>query len=305
MRQAALWTLAGLAVTLIVVAAAFVLPHWTRLSLLQLADLRDAQAVLRLCVAMLTRLTWFPILHDTFTRMWVELVRWEPSAAWGVVLRWRRATRRRASLVLVGRGRLARTAGARCRQRAALRLPHPRARGADRDGPRPTRGLLPAEAARYHAAARLLLALAGDSLPRLHNRWADRRVCRFSTRSGRACAGPRRSRLVLGIVVIVDLAPRSRPSWRPAPLEPDRGRPARPRTDEPGSRAVRTVGARPDIQELSTRRRLLGRALPPETLVQGKLANGLSLENRIRPVFIGHGFGNYATASGATMCDIF
>jgi hypothetical protein len=38
----------------------------------------------------------------------------------------------------------------------------------------------------------------------------------------------------------------------------------------------------------------LGRALPPDTLVQGKLANGLSLENRIRPIFIGHGFGNFA-----------
>jgi hypothetical protein len=37
----------------------------------------------------------------------------------------------------------------------------------------------------------------------------------------------------------------------------------------------------------------LGRLLPPDTLVQGKLANGLALENRIRPVFIGHGFGNY------------
>ena len=33
--------------------------------------------------------------------------------------------------------------------------------------------------------------------------------------------------------------------------------------------------------------------LPPGTLVQGKLANGLALENRIRPLFIGHGFGNY------------
>ena len=39
--------------------------------------------------------------------------------------------------------------------------------------------------------------------------------------------------------------------------------------------------------------RELGRVLPPGTLVQGKLANGLALENRIRPVFIGHGFGNY------------
>jgi hypothetical protein len=38
----------------------------------------------------------------------------------------------------------------------------------------------------------------------------------------------------------------------------------------------------------------LGAALPPGTLVQGKLANGLALENRIRPLFIGHEFGNYA-----------
>jgi 4-amino-4-deoxy-L-arabinose transferase-like glycosyltransferase len=39
--------------------------------------------------------------------------------------------------------------------------------------------------------------------------------------------------------------------------------------------------------------RELGRLLPEGTLVHGKLANGLSLENRIRPVFIGRGFGNY------------
>jgi hypothetical protein len=38
----------------------------------------------------------------------------------------------------------------------------------------------------------------------------------------------------------------------------------------------------------------LGRRLPPGTLVHGKLANGLALENRIRPVFVGRGFGNYA-----------
>ena len=38
----------------------------------------------------------------------------------------------------------------------------------------------------------------------------------------------------------------------------------------------------------------LGRLLPPGTLVQGKLANGLALDNRIRPIFVGNGFGNYA-----------
>jgi 4-amino-4-deoxy-L-arabinose transferase-like glycosyltransferase len=37
----------------------------------------------------------------------------------------------------------------------------------------------------------------------------------------------------------------------------------------------------------------VGRRLPPGTLVHGKLANGLALENRIRPVFVGAGFGNY------------
>ena len=37
----------------------------------------------------------------------------------------------------------------------------------------------------------------------------------------------------------------------------------------------------------------LGTVLPPGTLVHGKLANGLSLENRIRPIFVGRGFGNY------------
>jgi hypothetical protein len=37
----------------------------------------------------------------------------------------------------------------------------------------------------------------------------------------------------------------------------------------------------------------LGRMLAPGTVVQGKLANGLSLENRIRPIFVGNGFGNY------------
>ncbi len=37
----------------------------------------------------------------------------------------------------------------------------------------------------------------------------------------------------------------------------------------------------------------LGRLLPDNTLVQGKLANGLALDNHIRPIFIGNHFGNY------------
>jgi 4-amino-4-deoxy-L-arabinose transferase-like glycosyltransferase len=40
--------------------------------------------------------------------------------------------------------------------------------------------------------------------------------------------------------------------------------------------------------------RMLGGLLPPGTLVHGKLASGLALENQIAPVFVGRGFGNYA-----------
>jgi hypothetical protein len=42
-----------------------------------------------------------------------------------------------------------------------------------------------------------------------------------------------------------------------------------------------------------TASRQLGQVLPPGTLVHGILANGLSLENQIRPIFVGRGFGNY------------
>jgi 4-amino-4-deoxy-L-arabinose transferase-like glycosyltransferase len=39
--------------------------------------------------------------------------------------------------------------------------------------------------------------------------------------------------------------------------------------------------------------KLIGQWLPPGTVVHGKLANGLDLESRIVPVFVGRGFGNY------------
>jgi len=37
----------------------------------------------------------------------------------------------------------------------------------------------------------------------------------------------------------------------------------------------------------------LGRLVPPGTVIQGKLANGMDMENQIRPIFVGRGFGNY------------
>jgi hypothetical protein len=46
---------------------------------------------------------------------------------------------------------------------------------------------------------------------------------------------------------------------------------------------------------------LVGQWLPPGTLVEGKLANGLALDNRIRPIFVGNGFGN---ADGGVRPDV-
>ena len=58
-----------------------------------------------------------------------------------------------------------------------------------------------------------------------------------------------------------------------------------------GGQYVSWAAARTDLNYRASV--AVGQALPPGTLVQGKLANGLALENRIRPVFVGRGFGNY------------
>jgi 4-amino-4-deoxy-L-arabinose transferase-like glycosyltransferase len=58
-----------------------------------------------------------------------------------------------------------------------------------------------------------------------------------------------------------------------------------------GTAYVLWAAQRTDVNRDASAR--IGALLPPGTLVQGKLANGLSLENRIRPLFIGNGFGNF------------
>ena len=62
----------------------------------------------------------------------------------------------------------------------------------------------------------------------------------------------------------------------------------------PGSSRSSCNGRRRAATRTTRPRSSSAGALPPGTLVHGKLANGLSLENRIRPMFIGRGFGNYA-----------
>jgi hypothetical protein len=286
-KAAALWTLAGLAASLGAVVILFVLPHWTeyRFYNWQMSVERKPSYDLK---SLVVRLSWFPILHDTFTRMWTVLCL-AIAAAWGIALGWRRGSDgERLLLLWVALGSLEMLVHDVGNERryvflipaavalAALVL----ARGI----------LLPAEAATVSRrqvlmASPVLLYTAYvicGPIARLPFLYEVRTPARLAA----ACA------LVLTVGVLAAW-PRVRravatQAWTPVTAV-----------------VVTVLLAGSDLVQFGqwalgrsyknyAASMALGEALPPGTLVQGKLANGLSLENRIRPIFIGHGFGNYA-----------
>jgi 4-amino-4-deoxy-L-arabinose transferase-like glycosyltransferase len=291
-RKSALWTLAGLAVSFGIIAAVFVLPHWRDYQFYnwQMSVTRKPSYDL---ASVAQRVTWFPILHDTFSRMWGVLAL-GVLGGWGVMAHWRRATDAERLLFLwiavgvlellihdVGNERRLVFLIPALVALASLVL----ARGS----------LLPAEAA--HVSRRTLALLspaifysayvvsgAVARVPFLQEVYAHE--LSQSVRLG-AAAG-----LALGAIVIA--------GW------PRVARTAAGRLWSPAvATAVVVLFAAWNLvqfAEWAVNRSYenyeaslaIGRALPPETLVQGKLANGLALENRIRPIFIGHAFGNYA-----------
>jgi hypothetical protein len=291
-KGAALWTLVGLALSFGVIAALFVLPHWRdyRFYNWQMSVTRKPSYDL---VSVLTRVTWFPILHDAFSRMWAVLCL-GVFGAWGIMARWRRASDgERLLLLWVAVGcveLLLHDVGNE--RRFVFLIPSLVAlatlvlvRGS----------LLPAEAAPVPRRTVLLLSpiilysayvLIGPlaRVPFLAEVHAH--VLHHAVRLAAAGA------LVAGLSMIASwprIAPAAtRRLWGPT-----------------AAIAVAIVFAAWNLAQFAdwaiTRTYknydasvALGRALPPETLVQGKLANGLSLENRLRPIFIGHVFGNYA-----------
>ena len=85
----------------------FVLPNWTdyRFYNWQMSVTRKPSYDLR---SLIDRVTWFPILHDIFTRMWFTLVV-GVTAALGLLARWRSATPPERLLglwIAVGRSKL-------------------------------------------------------------------------------------------------------------------------------------------------------------------------------------------------------
>lgn len=291
-QAAALWTLAGLAVSFGIIAVLFVLPHWREYQFYnwQMSVTRKPSYDL---ASVLQRVIWFPILHDTFSRMWGVLLL-GMFGAWGILARWRQATDgERLLLLWIAAGSLELLVHDVSNERrfvflipglvalASLVL----VRG----------NLLPGEASGVPRRTLLLLApailysayvLSGPlaRMPFLEEVYAH--VLWQSVRLG-AVGG-----LVLGAGLIAFWARLARASthrlWGPEVAN--------------AMVALFIAWNLAQFAEWALHRSYknyeaslaVGRALPPDTLVQGKLANGLSLENRIRPIFIGHEFGNYA-----------
>jgi 4-amino-4-deoxy-L-arabinose transferase-like glycosyltransferase len=286
-RRTAMFTLAGLAGCGVVALAVFVIPNWTdyRFYNWQISVTRKPSYDLR---SVMDRVTWFPIVHDIFTRMWFTVV--VGVFGWLAVLgRWRTVAPAERLLALwVGLGTLELLLhDVGNERRFVFFIPALVALTAivlGRD-----RRLVPEELATMHRRTALValpvvfyaMYVIAGALTRL--------VALYEPRPGvRLGAGVA---LVCTLVVYVTWprlpAMLSRRQWSPAAALLVAGLVSAGQV----AQFAQWAGGRTYKNYLASIE--LGTVLPPDTLVHGKLANGLALENRLKPVFVGRGFGNY------------
>jgi hypothetical protein len=285
-RAAAWTTLAGLAAGGALALAAFVAPNWTdyRFYNWQMSVTRKPSYDLK---SLIDRVTWFPILHDLFTRMWFVLALGAASGL-GMLARWRELRpAERLLLLWVGLGAaelILHDVGNERRfiffipalvALAALALPGDRPLMPGVDAIPLRRALLAAPIVLF--AAYVVLG----SLVRLAFLYEIRPNVRLA--AGAAVA------FTALVYATWPRLPRalSKPGWSPAAglavaLLVAAGQLAQ---------FVQWAAGHSDKNYQASLE--LGRRLPPGTMVHGKLANGLALENRIKPIFVGRGFGNY------------
>jgi len=287
----ALWTLAGLGVSAVAIGLAFVLPNWTEYQFYnwQMTVTRKPAYTLG---AFVDRASWLPIVHGLFTRTWL-VVAAGSIALMGIVLGWRTAKpgeRLLALWVVLGFLELiAHDSGNE--RRYVMFVPAFIALASLLAGS--GRTLLPSVAPpvgvrwaalpvfvllSYIVAGSLMRILSLDEIAAGHFRsavrgsafiaiaWTLAMIVRWSpiyAVFSRARVSPALAGALVAVAVTFNLI-------------------------EYGQWAARAgdYNYRASIE--------VGRLVDSGTLVHGKLANGLALENRIRPIFIGNGFGNYA-----------
>jgi hypothetical protein len=238
--------------------------------------------------SLIDRVTWFPILHDIFTRMWLVLVA-GTAGAFGVLARWRRAAAAERLLVWwIGLGAMELMLHDVGNERRfivfvpALAALAGLVLGRDQT-------LLPAEASAV-TRRQALVVLPAVAFA-FYVVWAAlvRVAFLYQIRPG--------VRLAAALAALTTAAAYATWPWLARRLSLERWSPA-------AALLVTALVMAGDIGEFvqwaadRTYKNYaasleLGRRLPPGTLVHGKLANGLALENAIRPVFVGRGFGNY------------
>jgi 4-amino-4-deoxy-L-arabinose transferase-like glycosyltransferase len=286
--RAALFTLIGLAAAGLVALAVFVLPNWTeyRFYNWQMSVTRKPAYDLR---AFIDRASWLPIIHDFFTRVWFVTIL-AAGAGLSMLLRWRRLHPGERLLVLwVGLGvaeLIVHDTGNE--RRFVFLIPACVALAAALLGR--DRRLLPPEAAEL--SRRWALTAAPLLLFTLFVLWGAvlRLPFIYETRPGVRLSALAAVVTALAIYATWPAAPRwiARQRWSPAASI------LLASLIVAGNLAQFVQWARIRSSHNYTAMVELRRLLPPDTLVHGKLANGMALENRIRPIFVGRGFGNYA-----------
>jgi hypothetical protein len=285
--RAARWTLGGMIAAGVVGLVAFVLPHWQEYQFYnwQMTVTRKPDYSID---AVLVRASWLPVVHDYFTRMWLVLT----TASLGlivIVARWRASLPPERLLVLwivLGLAQLVLHDSGNER-RYVMFIP-----------------ALVALTALVLGGSRLV-ASPGE-VQRAESRWfalpfmllmaylvwggVVRLVFLFQIRSSVRVS----ALLSVAAVALVVWRWQTISTWF-----------SRQRITAGGAALLTALALGSDLAQYSqwARQRTfenyeasiaVGQVLPAGTLVHGKLANGLSLENGIKPVFVGRGFGNYA-----------
>ena len=285
------YTLGGLVAAGVISLAFFVGPNWQeyRFYNWQMSVTRKPTYSVR---AILDRVSWFPVIHDFFTRMWTATAL-AVSGGLGLLYRWTSAAPAERVLALwlvigslelvlhdVGNERRLVFLIPALIALAALALARDRRLGDERAADTSRfRALLAAPAIVgglylvYGAAIRLsFLDQIHASVFRSAVRWSA--AAAVTTAALIYASWPRvpaflsrlRWTVAAGVAVAVALA--GADLWQYSEWA-----------------AIRTFKNHDAM-------RAVGQWLPPGTLVHGKLANGLALESRITPVFVGRGFGN-------------